>query len=252
MRRCILGIIVAFLVSLPVAAQETQPGSLVNVVIVQPNEIGVVFNTQNGQLGEPLTAGSHVIDSQSQQVTLYPTGQQAHTLAGSEAVAARTLDSQEVSVEATFTFSLNLEMINRLHTRWGTHYVENFLVPAAHSAIRQILATFTIEQLTTNGGSNLEAQIAAALRTRLEPEGLALSNVFVRNLVLSRAVTDALEAQNDINSMWYRAQIESEIATMRAQAEMERLRLIGQQLANNPLLIFVIDGIQLATSAFDG
>ena len=250
MRRCVLGIIVAFLVSLPVAAQETQPGSLVNIVIVQPNEIGVVFNTQNGQLGEPLTAGSHVIDTQSQQVILYSTAQQAYTLADGEAVAARTLDSQGVSVEATIIFSLNPETINRLHTRWGNRYTENFLAPAAHSAIRQIVATFTAEQLTTSGGSNLEAQIAAALRTRLEPEGLVLSNVFVRDLIFSQVVTDALEAQNDINSMWYRAQIESEIATMRAQTEVERLRLIGQQLANNPLLIFVIDGIQLAASAF--
>jgi regulator of protease activity HflC (stomatin/prohibitin superfamily) len=256
MRRLALCLVIAFLVSFPAAAQETQTPS--NVIVVQPNEIGVLFNTQTGHLGEPLTAGTHVIDLAIEQVTVYSTAQQAYTLAGdsidpavsSNAVSARTLDGQQVDVEVSILFSINPENINSLHTRWGNRYAEDFLAPSAHSVIRQIVASFTVQQLTTGSGSDLEAQITAGLRPRLEPEGLVLSNAFVRNLVFSQAVTESIEAQLAINNLWYRAQIESEIATMRAQTEAERLRLIGVQLANNPLLIFVIDGIHLADSAF--
>jgi regulator of protease activity HflC (stomatin/prohibitin superfamily) len=222
--------------------------------VVQPNEIGVLFNTQYGQLGEPLTPGTHVIDPASEWVTLYFTGQQEYPLMSAEngdAVSARTLDRQQVDVDVSIVFSLNPETINSLHTRWGNRYGDDFLRPVAHSMIRQVVANFTVEQLTTGSGSELESQIAAALRARLEPEGLVLSNVFVRDLVFSQAVTASIEAQLEINDLWYRAQIEGEIATMRAQAEAERIRLLGVQLANNPLLIFVIDGIQLTASAFE-
>ncbi|MFN8450210.1 MAG: SPFH domain-containing protein [Anaerolineae bacterium] len=50
------------------------------ILIVQPTEIAVVFNTLTGQLESPRTAGTHIVVPVIQQVTFLPLNQQEYTM----------------------------------------------------------------------------------------------------------------------------------------------------------------------------
>ena len=80
------------------------------LIVVEPQEVAVVFNTLDGSLGEPRRAGTHIIFPVLQQSTIYPISFQEYTMSGvgnegrvqgDDAVRVRTSDGQEVLLDIT-------------------------------------------------------------------------------------------------------------------------------------------------------
>jgi prohibitin 2 len=245
------------------------------ILIVQPQEIAVVFNTLNGDLSTPLGPGTHVIVPVIQQYTIYGTFQREYTMSGStnegartgnDAVRARTVDGQEVSMDVTILYSVDPAQINTLHQRWQTRFEENLVRPTARSIVRDVLSQFRAEQIYGEGRGVMENGIQTALQTRMEEEGLVLTDLLVRDINFSVLFTEAIEqaqiaeqdaerarlrvqqiqqeaeqaraeAQGSRDAAILRAEGVAQATVLQAQAQAEALRLVSEQIAANPSLI---------------
>jgi len=235
------------------------------VVEIQPQEVGVVFNLLSGDLADtPLGPGLHIVIPGVQQVTLYSTAQQEYTVAGllaegaargDEAVVALTQDGQEVSLDVTMLFSIDPARANVVHRRWQERYVGGLIRPTLRSEARAALTEFRVEEIYGGDRTQLVQSIEDSIRTLIEPEGFQLTNILIRYIRFSPEYVASLErkqvAQQEALEAEFRVQQrrpaaepgrelargDADAAVTRATGEAEALRLINEQLAQNPLLL---------------
>jgi len=245
------------------------------LLIVQPNEIAVVFNTLSGQLEQPRRSGTHIVIPIINQVAIYPLQQQQYTMSGEEltgvvrgddAVRARTTDGQEVSMDVSILFGIDPAQVNLVHQRWQTRYVNDFIRPTSRGIVRDVVSQFTAQGIYGEARGVMETGIQDAMASRMLEEGLLLTDLLVRDINFSAQFTEAIEqaqiaaqeaerarlrvqqiqqeaeqaraqAAGQRDSAIARAEGEAQSIVLRAAAEAEALRLVSEQIAANPALI---------------
>lgn len=258
------------------------------VLVVGPTQVAVVFNSLTGRLEDPRRSGISIVIPGVQVVTMYPISQQEYTMSGigmegaregNDAVEARSVDGQEVTMDVTILFRIKPEPenVNQIHLDWSDipgSYREALVRPVTRSVIRDVVSTFQAEEIYGEGRTAMQEQIETQLRGELEGRGFQLDNVLIRNVTFSPQFTDAIERKQIEEQELQRSRTEAErvrteaggradaaieaargeaeAILVRAQAEAEALRLVSQQIAANPNLLQYIyistlaDNISLA------
>jgi regulator of protease activity HflC (stomatin/prohibitin superfamily) len=214
------------------------------LVLVQPNEVGVVFRqTARGDaaLLEPLQPGLAWVVPFVDQVILYDAGQQSVTMAGvSEqytqqgpagaysAVRATSNDGQIINVDVTVIFRLDATQINEVHRNWRNSYVDGFIVAQARSEVRNAVSLYGAEEIYSGGRATLESEILAALSPQLAAEGFLLTDLLIRDISFSDEFTNAIEqkqiAEQQAQQAAFRVQ--------QAEQEAEQARVEAQGRAD--------------------
>jgi len=242
------------------------------LLVVGPTERGVVFNTLSGELESPRDSGIHIIIPGIQQVFIYPISQQNYTMSdttnegdrsGADAIRARSIDGQEVTIDITIIFRLTDDQtLNQIHTDWSNEvggYREGLIRPTVRSVVRDVVAIFEAESIYGVGREQMQAQIGERLTEGLADDGIQVSDVLVRDINFSnefieaiegkqveeqnlqRAITAAervrTEAAGQAEARLEEARGEAGAILIQAQAEAEALRLVSEQIAANPNLI---------------
>lgn len=241
------------------------------ILIVSPQEVAVVFNTLSGELeSPPRRAGTSVVIPVLQESFIYPVEQQEFTLASltgegaggvaeDDSVEGRSVDGQVVFMDLTIIYNIMPEQANLVHERWRNRYQEQFIRPTIRGVARDVISTFRAEDIFGTRRTEVRDTIETAMRQRMEPEGLNLSNLIVRNVSFSDEFADAIErreiaeqerlraldeaerlrvqAAGTRDADITRAEGEAQSIVLRAEAQAEALRLVSQQLAANPSLI---------------
>lgn len=247
------------------------------LVLIQPNESGVVFRTVGGgseALLTPLQPGLRWVVPFVDQVIVYDVGQQSVTLASPEEnvaggytpVRAISSDGQIINIDVTVIYRVDGSQVNEVHRNWRGGYLDGFIIPQVRSEVRDAISQYGAEQIYSGGRAQLETLITDGLREKYEREGFLLSDFLIRDISFSPEFTDAIErkqiaeqeaqraaflvtqAEQGANQRRAEAQGESDAVAIaaegrasailiEAEAEAEALRLINQQLEQNPNLI---------------
>ncbi|MBE0688964.1 MAG: hypothetical protein IH587_02435 [Anaerolineae bacterium] len=245
------------------------------IVIVQPQEVAVVFNTLSGNLDVPRRAGTNIVIPVIQQATIYPISQQEYTMSGTttegarsgdDAVRARTVDGQEVRIDVTVLFSIDPDKGNTIHERWQNRYTDDFIRPTARGIIRDVVSGFRAAAIYGLERGEMEVDIQSQLNQRMSEEGLTLTDLLVRDITFTDEFAQSIEraqiaeqraaesrfqveqrvaeadqaravAQGERDAEIARAEGEAQAIILRAQAEAEGLRLVSEQIQQNPDLI---------------
>lgn len=247
------------------------------LVLIQPNESGVVFRTVGGganSLQTPLPPGLRWVVPFVDQVIVYDVGQQSVTLASPEEnvpggytpVRAISSDGQVINVDVTVIYRVDGVQVNEVHRNWRAGYLDGFIIPQVRSEVRDAISQYGAEQIYSGGRAQLETLITDGLREKYEREGFLLSDFLIRDISFSPEFTDAIErkqiaeqeaqraaflvtqAEQGANQRRAEAQGESDAVAIaaegqatailiEAEAEAEALRLINQQLEQNPNLL---------------
>lgn len=238
------------------------------IIVVEPQQVAVVFQTLSGRLEEPRGPGTHIIIPVLQEATIYPVRQQEYTMAdateqlgqrGDDAIVARTRDGQEVRIDVTVLFNVNPAQVNQVHERWQMTFLDQFVRPTVRNLVRNEVALYAAEDIYGVSRAELESRAEANIRLAFEREGLNLTGFLVRALnfspdfaeaierkeieaqELQRAQTEALRVQTEAGGQAEaaieRARGDAEATILRAQAQAEALSLISAQIAANPSLI---------------
>lgn len=247
------------------------------LVLVQPNEIGVVFRqTGSGDdaLLTPIQPGLSWVVPFVDQVIVYDIGQQSVTMAtttesdqaGHAAVSAVTKDGQTISVDVTIIYRIDKTQVNDVHRNWQNTYQDGFIVAQARSEVRNATSLYSAEEIYSGGRAALEAEIVGNLAEAYATQGFLLTDVLIRDISFSPEFKDAIEqkqiaqqqaeqakfrvqqalqeaekarvdAQGQADSAVIAAEGEAKSITLKAQAQSEGLALINQVLAQNPNLL---------------
>lgn len=235
------------------------------VIEIGPDEVGVVFNVVSGDLStDPLQPGLHIVIPGVQEVTIYKTAQQEYTVSstsaegavrGDDAIVALTKDGQELNIDVTMIYRIDPNKAYLVRQQWPEGYVNGLIRPALRNQTRAALTKFNVEQIYGAEHDTLETAIEEGVRGLIEPEGFELTNVLIRRIKFSDeyvasierkqvAQQEALEAEFRVQQRQQEAEQARELARgdadaaeIRAKGEAEALRLINEQLAQNPLLL---------------
>ena len=246
------------------------------ILIVQPGEVAVVFNTLNGDLEEPRAPGTHIIVPVVNTYTIYPTIQQNYTMSGSvgegqrsaadDAVRTRTEDGQEVLLDISILYGINPAEVNTVHRRWRDRYQDDLVRPTARGIVRDVVSGFRALQIYGNDRGEMQTRMQDQLSARMAEEGFTVTDLLVRDITFSPEFAASIEraqiaeqeaqqarfrvqqrvqeaeqaravAQGERDANIARAEGEAQAIILRAQAEAESLRLVSQQIAANPALI---------------
>ncbi len=243
------------------------------VLVIGPTQVAVVFNSLTGRLETPRQSGISIVIPGVQVVTFYPISQQEYTMSGvgnegaregNDAVEARSIDGQEVTMDVTILFRIksDADNVNRIHLDWSDlagSYREGLIRPVTRSVIRDVVSTFQAEEIYGAGRGDMQIQIEDLLRVEFEERGFQLDNVLIRNVTFSLQFTEAIERKQIEEQELQRSRTEAErvrteaggradaaieaargeaeAILVRAQAEAEALRLVSQQIAANPNLL---------------
>jgi regulator of protease activity HflC (stomatin/prohibitin superfamily) len=245
------------------------------ILIVEPQQVAVVFNTLTGELGEPRRPGTHIVVPVLQSATIYPIEQQQYTMsgipaegqvAGNDAVRGRTLDGQEVFLDISILFGINPTDANTVHIRWQNRYENDFVRPTVRGLSREVISRFRAEDIFGEQRTAVEDSLEELMAVRMDEEGFILTDLLIRDVTFSQAFTDSIErkqiaeqqaleaafrvqeerqnaervrvtAQGARDAEIARAEGSAQAIVLRAQAQAEALRLVSQQLAANPLLV---------------
>jgi regulator of protease activity HflC (stomatin/prohibitin superfamily) len=241
------------------------------ILIIEPTQVAVIVNTVNGELDpNPRRGGTSIILPVVQQPFIYPISQQSVTMdeqAGGEGpVVARTSDGQEVRLDVSVIFSVNPADVNLLHRSWQGRYEQGLVVPVTRGVVRDAVSAFEAGQIYAGGRETLSVDAFNRLTTRLQRDGLLVSDLIVRDITFSDQYAQAIEqaqvaaqeaerarlqvqqrqaeaqqlvasAEGERDAAVARAQGEAESIVLRARAEAEALQLVSEQIAANPALI---------------
>jgi regulator of protease activity HflC (stomatin/prohibitin superfamily) len=235
------------------------------VVEIQATEVGVVFNVLGGKLSDtPLGPGLHIVIPGLQEVTIYSTSQQEYTMSGAvnegavrgdDAVVALTQDGQQVMIDITIIYRIDPANANIVHRKWQNRYQDSLVRPALRNQVRAALTQFRVEQIYGAEHAELEQKIEEGTRQIIEPEGFQVASVLIRNITFSAEYVASIEqkqvAQQQSEEARFRVQQrqqeaeqtrelargDADAVKIRAEGEAEALRLINEQLKQNPALI---------------
>jgi regulator of protease activity HflC (stomatin/prohibitin superfamily) len=280
---CILGVAYAF--TLASQGRSARGGVLLAVVgfiggvilfvissgilIVPPSRSAVIVNVVSGELEDPARApGTSIIIPGLQEFIIYPTDQQEYTMsgisnegrvAGNDAVAARSIDGQEIRLDITVLYRINREDVNQIHLSWQNRYEDDFIRPTVRAITRDVVSQFEAEAIYGLDRETLTTRIEDKVGESMQVEGLTLTSLLVRSIDFSEDFAASIEqkqieeqtlqrartkAERDRTEAGGQADAAEEAARGRANArlieaaaEAEALRLISDQIAANPNLI---------------
>ncbi|MCU0476519.1 MAG: SPFH domain-containing protein [Anaerolineae bacterium] len=246
------------------------------ILIVEPAQVAVVFQTVSGQLETPRRAGTHIIIPILQEATIYPIVQQQYTMSGvseggqergDDAVRVRTIDGQEVIIDVTVIYRINPDDVNIVHERWQNRYENDLIRPILRGFVRDAVSRFRAEAVYGESRTVIQEAIETDMRNRMQQDGFEVTDLIIRNVTFSsEEFADSIErvqiaerqaeeaafrvqqeeqeaervrvrAQGARDASIAAAEGEAESIRIRALAQAEALRQISEVLQENPLLV---------------
>ncbi len=247
------------------------------LVFIYPEQRGVVISafSPKGYRDEILTPGLRWIIPFAENVVNYPISRQTYTMSiassegkvqGDDSVAARTLDGQEIYVDASVIFSLDPKEIIQVHIFWKDTYELNLVRPQARGIIRDVVSQYRVDEVVSTKRFEMAEAMRKKMSEKLDENGLIMVDFILRNITFSKEYAASVEqkqiaeqqaqqakfvveskkqeaeqarqlAQGQADAQVIRAKGEAESRIIQAQAEAQALELVSKALKNNPDLI---------------
>ena len=185
---------------------------------VKTGHVGVV-TTFGRVTGRTMTEGIHVVNPLSRVHEL-----DIKTLEIKERASVPTREGLIMGVEASVLYHLEPDRAAEVFRTIGTTYADVLLIPTFRSAIRAVTATNTASSLYSDARESIARQIMADLQSQVQPRGIVIENVLLRDLQLPETLKQAIEAKQQAQQEAQRM----EFVLQREKQESERKRVEAQ------------------------
>ena len=246
------------------------------LVFTNPQERGVVISAvqQQGYRSEALQPGLSWIIPFAENVVFYPISQQTYTMSiaptegaiqGDDSIAARTLDGQEIYVDASVIFSIDPTKVVFVHINWQNTYVD-LIRSQVRGIIRDAVSQYKVDEVVSTKRFEMVQTVEDNLRLKMEANGLILNDFVMRNIAFSPEYSASIEqkqiaeqqaqqaklvveqkkqeaeqvrevAKGAADAAVTRAEGEAQARLIQAEAEAKAMLLIAEVLKNNPNLL---------------
>jgi regulator of protease activity HflC (stomatin/prohibitin superfamily) len=247
------------------------------LVFIQPEERGVVISAvaPKGYREAALQPGLHWIIPYAETVVRYPISTQTYTMSiatgegqvqGDDSISARTLDGQEIFVDASVIYRVDPEKVVQVHIQWQRRYDTDLVRAQARGIIRDVVSQYRVDEVVSTKRAELTSRIREALTTKLGENGLMLVDYVLRNIAFSPEYGASIEqkqiaeqqaqqakfvvetkrqeaeqarqtAQGAADAAVIRAKGDAQARIVQAEAEAKAMQLISAALKDNPDLL---------------
>ena len=160
-----------------------------SLAYVPAGNVGVL--TMFGRVtNDVLSEGTHLVSPLKRNFTMSVRTQELQEQA--------SVPSQEgllVTLDTSLLFRLNPEQAHVAYRTIGPDYVNVVIVPNLRSAIRSITAANSANALYTGQREVVAQRIAEELRRELEPRGVVIESLLLRDVQLPQMLRQAIEAK---------------------------------------------------------
>ena len=185
---------------------------------VRTGHVGVV--TLFGRVtGRTMPEGIHVVNPVSRVTEL-----DIKTREIKERASVPSKEGLMMGLEASVLYHLNPDRAAEVFQKIGPDYADVLLVPNFRSAMRTVTAANTASSLYSDGREGMARQILADLQAQVQPRGIVIENVLLRDLQLPETLKHAIEAKQQADQEAQRM----EYVLLREQQESERKRVEAQ------------------------
>jgi regulator of protease activity HflC (stomatin/prohibitin superfamily) len=129
-----------------------------------------------------------------------------------------------MGVEASVLYHLQPDRAGDVFQKVGTGYADVLLVPNFRSAIRGVTAANLASTLYSDARESIARQILSDLQAQVQPRGIVIENVLLRDLQLPDTLKQAIEAKQQAQQEAQRM----EFVLQRERQEAERKRVEAQ------------------------
>lgn len=222
------------------------------VVRVGAGERAVVFNLVTGVEERVLGEGVNFVIPIFQQATIYDVKQTTYNFASEDRrrqglvvgneIHSLTSDGQRVDVELTVRVKPVPTDLWKLHQKIGPGYARKVIFPKARTVLREVLATYPVEDVYSVKRQEIQNKMQAVLRKDLlEKYYINLEEVLIRNVRFSKEFQDAIDrkqqAYQEFLKMEYVLKAEEakrDSKILEAEGEAQSINLRVSALMANP------------------
>lgn len=190
-----------------------------SIAYVPPGSVGVL--TSFGAVtGETLPEGTHFVSpfKINHVMTIRTQTQEEHTSTPSS-------EGLNLEIDTSLIYHLNRDKAANVFQSIGTNYGPTIVDPNLRSVIRDTTAGHSANTLYSNSRKQVEDEIMQGLKAALEPRGIVIENVLLRDIQLPHSLRASIEskqqAEQDSLAMSFRLQKE------RQEADRKRIEAQG-------------------------
>jgi prohibitin 1 len=141
-----------------------------------------------------------------------------------ERVSVPSKEGLIMGLEASVLYHLQPSLAADLFQKIGPTYAEVLLVPNMRSAMRTVTAANAASTLYSDGREGVARQILTDLQSQVQPRGIVIENILLRDLQLPDSLRQAIEAKQQAQQEAQRM----EFVLQRERQEAERKRVEAQ------------------------
>jgi regulator of protease activity HflC (stomatin/prohibitin superfamily) len=228
---------------------------MLTIVTVPAGHVGVVYDPFAGGVQEyQLAEGFHVI-APWQEITQYSLRTMTYNMhEGGDDIPIYALTSEglEVLVDVSIVYHIKPDKAWEIHKTIGENYAEVLIKPIARATVRDLIAFYKAEDLyTTEKRVILQTAITKKIQEQLEPRGIVVEAVLVRDINLPKGIKEAIEAklqaEQDAKRMEFvlqKEQKEAERKVIEAKGIAESNKIIADSLTQNYLTWYWIQSLK--------
>lgn len=185
---------------------------------IRTGHVGVV--TVFGRVtGQTMGEGIHLVNPIARVHQL-----DGRTLEIKERASVPSKEGLIMGVEASVLYHLDPQRAADVYRSIGVDYANVLLIPNFRSAIRAITAANSASSLYSDAREGIARQILADVQAQVQPRGIIIENVLLRDLQLPESLKHAIEAKQQAQQEAQRM----EFVLQREQQESERKRVEAQ------------------------
>jgi prohibitin 1 len=133
-----------------------------------------------------------------------------------------------LALDTSLLFRLDKDKAAFVYQTVGENYVEKIVEPTLRAAIRASTSAHTANALYTNARELVQQQIQDELKTQLEPRGVIVENVLLRDVQLPATLKSSIEAKQQAEQDALRMNF----TLQKEKQEAERKRIEAQGIAD--------------------
>ena len=186
-----------------------------SVSCVRTGHVGVV-TTFGKVTGRTMGEGIHLVNPLSRVHQM-----DIKTLEVKERASVPSKEGLIMGLEASVLYHLDPERAADVFQKIGSNFAEVLLIPNLRSSMRTVTASNTASTLYSDSREVIARQILSELRAQVQPRGLLVETVLLRDLQLPETLKHAIEAKQQAQQEAQRM----EFVLQKEKQEAERKRV---------------------------
>lgn len=187
---------------------------------VSPNEMNSGLNLVN-PLGKV-----EKMSIRTEQYTMSIAAEEGNRV-GDDSIDALTKEGLQLKLDITVLYSLQKDKASDVYLRLGRDFADKVIRPEIRSAIREVAAQYDASAVYSEKRTEMTTKISERLVSSLNPRGVTVENVLLRNVILPQKLSDSIQEklQADQEQQRYDFVLQKESK----EAERKRIEAAGQR-----------------------